>query len=88
MDAAGFADTKIIIMDGGYDEAEAQSAIGNATIAAAIGGAGLHYPCDAPHPEVQQTLHKSFWASEDYSRDPAWADGGTYWGKALSQNYV
>lgn len=49
--------------------------------------AGLHYPCNKPHPETAAVDWK-LWSSEDYSRDPAWADGGTYWGKALSQNYV
>ena len=87
MDAAGFADSKIIVMDGGYDAAEVQLASVNASYRAAVAGAGLHYPCDNPQPDVRD-LGWTFWASEDYSRDPAWDNGGTYWGKALSQNYV
>jgi hypothetical protein len=84
---AGFGSTQIIVMDGGFDVAEFTLAQNNATFAAAVYGAGLHYPCDKPHPEVAE-VNWALWASEDYSRDPAWSDGGTYWGKALNQNYV
>ena len=87
LDAAGFAGTKLIAMDGQFDGNEVSLAHSNASYAAAIHGAGLHYPCSAKHPEVE-ALGWDFWASEDYSRDPAWENGGTYWGKALSQNYV
>lgn len=87
LDAAGFTNTKIIVMDGGLDTNEVQNAQVNETFRNAIYGAGLHYPCDKPAPEVRD-LGWDFWASEDYSRDPSWLDGGSYWGKALSQNYV
>jgi hypothetical protein len=120
-DASGFAATKIVVMDGGFDADEVATARNNSAYHAAVFGAGLHYPCDAPHPEVRDELGWAFWASpskrrtledphpsptrsltetsaarpprtlqasEDYSRDPAWADGGRYWGKALSQNYI
>jgi hypothetical protein len=85
--AAGFADTRVIVMDGQWDAAEFALAQSNSSFAAAVYGAGLHYPCDKPHPETAD-VGWALWASEDYSRDPAWTDGGTYWGKALSQNYV
>jgi hypothetical protein len=52
-----------------------------------VWGAGLHYPCDKPAPAVRD-LGWTFLASEDYSRSPEWANGGSYWAKALSQNYV
>lgn len=84
MDAAGFAGTQIIVMDGGFDASEVALAQANASYAAAVHGAGLHYPCDQPHPEVRE-VGWTFWSSEDYSRDPAWSNGATYWGKALSQ---
>ena len=87
MDAAGFTATSLIVMDGGYDADEVATAAANASYRAAVHGAGLHYPCDKPAPAVRD-LGWTFWASEDYSRDPAWDNGGTYWGKALSQNYV
>ncbi len=85
--AAGFASTRVIVMDGQWDTAEFALAKTNSTFATSVYGAGLHYPCDAPHPETAE-VSWALWASEDYSRDPAWVDGGTYWGKALSQNYV
>ena len=87
LDASGAAATKIIVMDGGFDAAEVALAASNASYAAAVYGAGLHYPCNAPHPEVRDAGW-TYWASEDYSRDPAWSDGGSYWAKALSQNYI
>ena len=53
LDAAGAASTRIIVMDGGYDADEVAAAQANATYRAAIHGAGLHYPCRSPHPEVR-----------------------------------
>ena len=87
LDAADFAGTKIIVMDGGFDASEVALAQANASYRAAVHGAGLHYPCSNPQPEVE-ALGWDWWASEDQSRDPAWDIGGTYWGKILSQNYV
>ena len=84
MNAVGFGATGIIVMDGGYNDAEITAARANATYRDSIRGAGLHYPCNAPHPDVRD-LGWTFWSSEDYSRDPEWKNGGTYWGKALSQ---
>lgn len=85
LDAAGFASTKIIIPDGGYDASIVQSAKENATFAAAFSGVGLHYPCQA-HPEVQEA-GLLFWASEDWWDQPTWG-GAASWGHLLSQNYV
>ena len=53
LDAAGAASTRIIVMDGGYDADEVAAAQANATYRTAIHGAGLHYPCRSPHPEVR-----------------------------------
>jgi len=85
--AAGSAATRIVVMDGQWDAAEFALARADTDFAASVYAAGLHYPCQAPHPEVAD-VGWALWASEDYSRDPAWENGGTYWGKALSQNYV
>ena len=68
LDAAGFATTQLIVMDGGFDAAEVALAQANATYARAVSGAGLHYPCDEPHPEVE-ALNWTLWASEDFSRE-------------------
>ena len=87
LDAAGFSSTKLIVMDGGFNGNELALAQSNASYRQAVYGAGLHYPCNQPHPEVER-VGWDFWASEDYSRDPAWENGGTYWGKVLSENYV
>lgn len=84
---AGFESTRVIVMDGGWDTAEFSLAKSNASFASSVYGAGLHYPCNQPHPETAE-VGWALWASEDYSRDPNWDDGGTYWGKALSQNFV
>jgi hypothetical protein len=87
LDSNGFSETKIIVMDGGYDEAEVSFAQQNASYRTAIYGAGLHYPCNNPQPNVRE-LGWTYWASEDYSRDPEWTSGAQYWAKALSQNYI
>jgi len=87
LDTAGFSSTRIILMDGGYDSAEVSLAQQNASYRAAVAGAGLHYPCNNPQPDVRD-LGWTFLASEDYSRDPEWTNGGQYWAKALSQNYI
>lgn len=87
LDTAGFSTTKIILMDGGYDSAEVSFAQQNASYRAAVAGAGLHYPCNNPQPDVRD-LGWTFLASEDYSRDPEWTNGAQYWAKALSQNYI
>ena len=90
---AGAADTKLIVMDGGFDAAEMafatpSSPTYNASFAAAVAGAGLHYPCNAPHPEVREAGW-TFWASEDYSRtETSWQDGASYWAQVLNNNYI
>ena len=65
LDAAGFNATRLIVMDGGFDAAEVTTAQSNPAYRAAVHGAGLHYPCSAPHPEVRN-LGWTFWSSEDY----------------------
>ena len=91
--AAGSAATQIVVMDGGFDAQEMAMATPssptfNASFAAAVSAAGLHYPCNAPHPEVREAGW-AFWASEDYSRtETTWQDGASYWGQVLNGNYV
>lgn len=87
LDSNGYSDTKLILMDGGYDSAEVSFAQQNNSYRQAVYGAGLHYPCNNPQPDVRD-LGWTFLASEDYSRDPAWTNGAQYWSKALSQNYI
>lgn len=87
MDAAGLGHTKLMVMDGRYNGSEVAWAQSNDTYREAVAGAGLHYPCSVQEPAVQE-LGWLWWASEDNSRAPTWSNGGTYWGKALSQNYV
>ena len=93
LEAAGAASTKIIVMDGGFDDAEmalAQPASPtyDPLFAQAVHGAGLHYPCNQPHPEVREAGW-TFWASEDYSRtETTWADAASSWATALNGNYV
>ena len=60
LDAAGAAATGIIVMDGGYDADLVNDANLNSTFRNAIHGAGLHYPCVSPHPEVS-SLKYSRW---------------------------
>lgn len=64
LDAAGFANTQIIIPDGGYDASIIAAAKTNALFNSSFAGVGLHYPCQA-HPEVQEA-GKLYWASEDW----------------------
>jgi hypothetical protein len=80
LDAGGYGGTGIVVMDGGYDADEVALAQTNATYKSAVAAAGLHYPCDKPQPDVRN-VGWAFWASEDFSRDPSWNDGATYWGK-------
>jgi hypothetical protein len=87
LDGAGLANTKIIVQDGGWDEEQFTTAQANASFAKAVYAAGEHYPCSRPHPELA-SIGWAYWSSEDYSRDPAWDDGGTYWGSILNTNYV
>lgn len=61
LDAAGFASTKIVIPDGGYDPAIMADAAANATFNASFDVVGLHYPCTSVHPEVAAG-GKAFWA--------------------------
>ena len=86
LDSAGFASTRIIIPDGGYDEAIIAAAASDPVFNASFEGIGLHYPCNSPHPEVQ-AAGKLFWASEDWWSQPNW-DGAAAWGHLLVQNYV
>ena len=86
LDEAGFAGTQIIIPDGGYDASIMAAAASDPAFNASFAGIGLHYPCNAPHPEVQAG-GKLFWASEDWWAQPTWG-GAAAWGHLLVQNYV
>eukprot|EP00946_MAST-07B_sp_MAST-7B-sp1_P001804 g1804.t1 len=93
MDREGFNDTKIIIPDGGWDQqilvdlnADKDKG-GDFSAALAGGGIGLHYPCNAPHPEVQLQYGLKYWSSEDYSTVADWSGAGC-WGRLLNQNVV
>jgi galactosylceramidase len=89
LDAAGFANTKIILPDGGSDIPGAISrGTSNVTYRNAVHGIGVHYPCDDPNPAVQaEPLNWVYWASEDSSTVADWAGGGC-WGRLLVENYV
>ena len=56
MNEAGFNSTRIIVMDGGFDDQEVAMAQAQPEYRQAIFGAGLHYPCNKPHPEVQPLM--------------------------------
>ena len=89
MDMEGFQNTKIIIPDGSFDEKILQDidvdVSGKFANALEGGGIGLHYPCNQPHPEVQQKYHLKYWSSEDFSTEADW-DGAGCWGRILNQN--
>eukprot|EP00045_Choanoeca_perplexa_P014026 m.162775 g.162775 ORF g.162775 m.162775 type:complete len:791 (-) comp16539_c0_seq8:740-3112(-) len=86
MDDAGWEDTQIIVPDGHYDEDLFKQLESNSELDAAVAGIGLHYPCNVPHPEVQEH-GKKYWSSEDYSTVGNWAGAGC-WGRLLNQNFV
>ena len=48
MDEAGFADTQIVIPDGGVATGDPlmEALASNSTFAAAVAGIGAHYPCN------------------------------------------
>ena len=75
LDAAGFANTKIILPDGGADIPGAISrGTVNTTFRAAVHGIGVHYPCNDPQPTIQEEpLNWVYWASEDSSTVADWA---------------
>ena len=89
MDMEGFQKTKIIIPDGSFDEKILQDidvdVSGKFANALEGGGIGLHYPCNQPHPEVQQKYHLKYWSSEDFSTEADW-EGAGCWGRILNQN--
>ncbi|GMI51912.1 hypothetical protein ScalyP_jg5977 [Parmales sp. scaly parma] len=91
MDAAGFKQTFIILPDsfGGYDDTLTPFLDEDAEFRSALkgGGVGTHYPCDDPHPEVQQEYGLKYVSSEDWSTVSDWAGAGC-WGRILSQNFV
>lgn len=86
LDAAGFAETKIVLPDGGDCTQIAAAATANETFRAAIYALGEHYPCHRDCPELAP-LGLKFWSSEDQSTVADWAGAGC-WGRSLSQNYV
>ena len=93
LDAIGAGATKLIVMDGSFDSAtmalaQAASPTYDPAFAAAVAGAGLHYPCNEPHPEVREAGW-TFWASEDYSKtETTWQSAASAWATVLNGNYV
>lgn len=89
MNNEGFNETRIIIPDGSWDEKILGDIDKDGQFKEALtgGGIGLHYPCDDPHPEVQQKYGLKFWSSEDYSTVGDW-NGASCWGRLLNQNFV
>ena len=87
MEEAGFGSTEIIVPDGG-GYADVEKAIdADPALGSAVGGIGLHYPCNRPAPEVQGEYGLKYWSSEDYSTVGDW-DGAACWGRLLNQNFV
>ena len=86
LDAAGFNHTQIIIPDGLYDASIMAAAASDAAFNASFDGIGLHYPCRAKNPVVQES-GKKYWASEDWWDQPDW-EGAATWGHLLNQNYI
>jgi hypothetical protein len=87
LDAASFTETGLVVMDGGYDTGLIGNMAKDPSLTKAISAIGLHYPCDNPHPEVQQTFGKKYWSSEDWWSEAEWG-GAACWAKLLNQNFV
>eukprot|EP01052_Picozoa_sp_SAG31_P007156 SAG31_NODE_337_length_17493_cov_5.855755_19_plen_792_part_00 len=89
MESAGFANTAIIVPDGGgiADIEQAMDTDGEFRATMQGGGVGLHYPCNYRAPEVQQKYGLKYWSAEDYSTVGDWA-GAACWGRLLNQNFV
>jgi hypothetical protein len=66
LDAAGLAETRIVVPDGGDCDGVTNAAAANATFASAVYALGEHYPCKRAWPRTAEVGRK-FWASEDYS---------------------
>lgn len=64
LDAAGFEDTAIVAADGNWDIAN--DILENASLAAAVGVIGVHYP-GTQSPAAAEQTGKPLWASEDMS---------------------
>ena len=88
LNAAGFDKTQIVLPDGGSEEIDRalKSTAGNPAFAQAFSTIGMHYPCNAPNPDVNAQGY-AYWSSEDYSTVADWAGAGC-WGRSLVQNYV
>lgn len=88
MDAAGFASTRLSVMDNDYSLNNlVAAAVADPAFAAAFYSVGRHYPCDYPGPAVEQELHKPYWSTEDQSAPNDWT-GAACWARLLNQNYV
>jgi len=62
LDAAGLAETRIIVPDGGDCDAVTAAAASNASFASAVYALGEHYPCTRSCPRTAEVGMK-FWAS-------------------------
>ena len=85
LDSAGLASTQIVASDeGGWPGAS--QVLANASVAAAVGMLGAHYPGASSSAQAIET-GKPLLASEDNSRSAlAGANGGACWARALVEN--
>ena len=88
LDAANFSSTQLSIFDGGYSTNNlVAEALADPAFNASFSSVGRHYPCDAPFPEIEASIHKAYWSSEDFSLPNDWL-GASCWGRLLNQNYA
>ena len=84
LDAASLTHTGLVLMDGRFDTGLMSNLEMNASLTKAVSAIGLHYPCNQPHPEVQQQLGLKYWSSEDWWSEAEWG-GAACWAKLLNQ---
>jgi galactosylceramidase len=88
LDAAGFAGTQLSLFDGDYSTNNlVAAALASPAFNASFSSVGRHYPCDAPFPAIEASIHKAYWSSEDFSLPNSWT-GASCWGRLLNQNYA
>eukprot|EP01048_Picozoa_sp_COSAG05_P005603 COSAG05_NODE_337_length_11164_cov_11.970357_4_plen_963_part_00 len=90
LDAAGFQHTQIVGSDGGIPSAQINFLATDPAFAAAEHIQGTHYPCsrDQPAKFWEIVPKQTYWANEDFSTIGGDWDGGSCWGRSLSQNFV
>ena len=90
LDASGFQHTQIVGSDGGIPSAQINFLATDPAFAAAEHIQGTHYPCsrDQPAKFWEIVPKQTYWANEDFSTIGGDWDGGSCWGRSLSQNFV